>query len=244
MDNALSIGELKIEINKRLSNARIDFIKRLYDRRPVVEQYLDGDCDIHVHFTTGIHRWCANYISCRAAGVSVKGDAPSDVDESVVLVEVVEVPEHRDPVASLVRLQTLDHCNMGFVDALEVGVTPSGEAIGVAFNRELSARWLSISSQEGKSVDEIIQRAAEIVTNFTNQNRAGDWDRKGRPLADTRPYEEIVRRIRIKLGYEAVFVLFGDDVQFFPQITKVFLCPVYSPAGAIKAVAGCGSLHA
>lgn len=54
MSGPLSPLEIRIEYSKCFSNARLDFLKRLADRRSISEQYLNGDGNIHVHFRVGV----------------------------------------------------------------------------------------------------------------------------------------------------------------------------------------------
>jgi len=56
--------ELRLERLKRLGNLRFDFLKGLYDRRSLIEQYESGDTHICMHFSAA-GEFCAYY---RAAG--------------------------------------------------------------------------------------------------------------------------------------------------------------------------------
>jgi hypothetical protein len=49
-----------MEISKRLAYVEDEFVKRLHDRCPVSEQYLNSDIHLHIHFTDG-GMWCATY---------------------------------------------------------------------------------------------------------------------------------------------------------------------------------------
>jgi hypothetical protein len=49
-----------MEISKRLAYVEDEFVKRLHDRCPVSEQYLNSDIHLHIHFTDG-WMWCATY---------------------------------------------------------------------------------------------------------------------------------------------------------------------------------------
>jgi hypothetical protein len=40
--------ELRMEISKRLANVEDEFVKRLHDRCPVSEQYLNSDIHLHI----------------------------------------------------------------------------------------------------------------------------------------------------------------------------------------------------
>jgi hypothetical protein len=244
MSASLSPLELRLERFKRLSNARLDFLKRLGDSRTLAEQYLNGDGGFHLHMLFGGAAWCAKYMSCCALdGSGNYNNARLNIHKTIVFVEVAKVSKISNPLASFVWLQPLDDCHMSVADALEVGISLSIKSLSFAFNGELSSRWSFVGVEECESVDEIIERTAKVVASLSNEN--GDFWRDGncRALSYPRSYYNIVRRIGIKLGYESISVFFREDIQPLPQINKVFLCPCYTKEAAFKAVTGCGSLH-
>src|SRR5260370_42170421 len=49
--------ELRMETSKHLANVEDEFVKRLHDRCPVSEQYLNSDIHVHIQFTDGGMCW-------------------------------------------------------------------------------------------------------------------------------------------------------------------------------------------
>ena len=243
MSAPLSPLELRIEISKRLSNAGFDFLERLCDRRAVAEQYFNGDGDVHIHLFFSGRAWCANYICGRTGMVAENNGSGFYVYETVVFVEVVEIPKICGPLASLIRLKPLDHCYMAVTDSLEEGLAPSIKSLSLAFDRKLGARWLAASVEKCKSVDEIIERAAEIIADLPNEDCRSGRDGDYGCFAKARAYDKIVRRIGVKLGDESILVFPCDGSESLPKISKVFFCPSYTKEAAIKAVTGCDTLH-
>jgi len=94
MDKSL---KLTIEEAKRLSNIKHELLQTFYDRRTVVERYLDGSVAIHIHLLTSKDCLC---ITC------IKADASkmSDSCKSFVFVGVGKVSKEFRPVASVIRL--------------------------------------------------------------------------------------------------------------------------------------------
>jgi hypothetical protein len=60
-----SSRKIRLEFLKRLSNEQGDYLKRLYDRRPISERYLSGEFDLHIHFA-GNGMWCQGPIPSRS----------------------------------------------------------------------------------------------------------------------------------------------------------------------------------
>lgn len=244
MSAPLSPGELRIEISKCLSNAGFDFLKRLADGRSLAEQYLNGDGHIHVHFSSGVARWCADYICCGTRDIIARNiNSPFNVYESIVLVEVVKASQVCEPVPTIIRLKSLDNCYMGLTDPFEISVTPSFKSLSLSFDRELRARWLAVCVEERESVDKIIKSASQIVANLSNQNCHPRGHANDCGLSNARPYEKVVGRIGVVVGNEGISVFIGEGSELPVKIEKVFLCPTYTQESAVKAVTGRGSLH-
>jgi hypothetical protein len=221
----------------------MDFLKRLSDRRSIVKQYLKRDVDVHVHLNASGVWWCANYVCGGDVLATSKCGARPDVYKSIVFIEIVEVSELRGPLRSIVRLKPLDHCYMSVVDTLEISISPTIKTLSRAFDRELRSRWLPICIKESEGVDQIIERAAQVIANLSNEDRYPGRDRNNRTFSNFRSHDEVMRRIWVKLGQECISVFCRDGIEPPFKISKVFLCPRYTKASAIKAAAGCGSLH-
>ena len=69
--------KLRLELSKRVSNASFDFMKRLYDRRSIVERYLNKDVNLHVHVTAGDRMACFTF---ECASDPAKVDIETGID--------------------------------------------------------------------------------------------------------------------------------------------------------------------
>jgi hypothetical protein len=241
----LSPLEIRLECHKRLMNACLDFSQRVHDRRAISELYRYADVYLHVHFAMdGMH--CATYRCLDFAKVSV-GDgvktlndkvAP-DVNQLAVFVAVGEISQRLSPVASAVRLQPLDSCNMRGVDALEPSSTlPKYETLCSVFDGELRLRLLDAGIEKCKLENEIIERTAQVVTNLTDPDTdAHRGCYMGLPDSNAK-----LQRLRIELGNKGILILPAERNDAVIQVNKVFLCPAYSLESALKAVRGHGKV--
>jgi hypothetical protein len=86
----------------------------------------------------------------------------------------------------------------------------------------------------GKREDEIIKSAPEVVANLSDQNANPHCHKC---IGQVRDYES-VRRIRVELRADGIFLLPESMREPMPEITKVFLCPHYSFQGGVERVRG------
>jgi hypothetical protein len=144
--SAAATGALKLRLErlKRLSNLRLEFMKRLYDWRPIVEQYLQGNCELHVHFLTGNGMLCARYRPREieeAKSFSIRPkpsfESSSMENEVSVFVGIGDIPQYSRPIASSIRLQILDNCYMSGIEAIEPSALfPPLESLFYIFDRK------------------------------------------------------------------------------------------------------------
>src|SRR5207244_3188885 len=150
--------------------------------------------------------------------------------ESPVFVWVGDVAEGLRPVASVVRLQRLDLCDMA---AIEV-VKPSSLAVTLeevfcVINGKLSALLRAAGVEDSQLVDEVIEGGPEVVTDLADQ------DAKQQRWGDLRPIAEQIffaARLEVKEHQLALMVTKGLNLSF--QLLKVFTCPRYALERAIK----------
>ena len=121
MDKSL---ELRVEHINYLGNLELKYLKRFYDRRSVIERYLEGDMSIHVHgIVTGegshmkegcltIHARIDNDGGC-GSWLNRESLNASDNQQASMLVWVGDSLESARPVASITRLQAFNTCLVG-----------------------------------------------------------------------------------------------------------------------------------
>jgi hypothetical protein len=164
--------KIRLERLKHASNLRLDFLKRLYDRRPIAELYASGEHCLHIHFRS-VGSFCATY---RAGHIREIGDMGliDNVkrqfvfglgrDKVDVLVGVGKVLKDGRPLTSTVRLQRLDCCHMRGIEAIQPSSPyPPFEALLAAFDRELSSFDNAPGIEAGEFKDEVIEGRSQIV---------------------------------------------------------------------------------
>jgi hypothetical protein len=239
MSAALSPLEFRLERLKRFGNEQLDYLKRLYDRRSISERYLSGEFDLHIHFTSK-GMWRATYRAGQPTEFGISGDVSDcailhfNVGKFSVFVSIVEIAEDLCRVTSLVRLQHLEFCDMGAVNTLEPRLGPPNELLFRAYDRKLRALLRDAGIVFGKREDEIIKSAPEVVANLSDQNANPHRHKR---IGQMRDYES-VRRIRVELWADGIFLLPDDMRDATPEITKVFLCPHYSFQRGVERVRG------
>src|ERR1700730_7241190 len=152
----LSPLELRLERNKCISNLSFDFLKRLYDRRSIGERYAAGDMNLHVHGTEN-GMGCLTCVAGNQrkivfkASVDPSRHVAAATHEMPVFIRVGALAEAPRPIASVVRLQPLDCCDMSGVDAFEpTSLCVSNEVLWRVYNRKLCAILCSAGIEYGE----------------------------------------------------------------------------------------------
>src|SRR5258705_6527697 len=168
--------KIRLEHLKRFSNAQLDYLKRLYDWRPIDKKYLAGEIDLQIHLA--MHgMWCATYRARKAVEAWVatsKGvcpEASADIRELPVFIPIGKIAKNFSPVASFVRLQRLEFCDMNGIESLAPGILcPRPELIWRAYDRKLR-EILSLSGIKFEEFkNEVVEGTTKVVTNFTDQD--------------------------------------------------------------------------
>jgi len=218
--------ELRLERGKCFSNTKLDFLKRLHDGASIVERYRRVKIDIHVHFLASDGIYCAEY----RARCSRAGEPSTDINcghsdnehQFPVFVSVRGIAEQACPIASIVRLQPLDCCDMAGVEALETGLCPPPEVLWRVFDRKLRTVLRDAGIEFGEFKNEVFEGGSQVVANFSYQD--GDGHR-GR-LAQVSVHPIIPPSIRLEIGNNGLLLLRLMDGDQGPKISKVFVCPI------------------
>jgi hypothetical protein len=216
-DGAPDSLELRLERIKRLGNLELDFLKRLYDRRPVRELYEEGSYDLHVHAVADGERICIRLKADRTAygNVGLCRSQPS------MLVWVGNVLQGCRPVVSTIRLQPLDSCFVRGVHSAEPSsLHPSREVTVSAFDGKLCHREIEAGIEAGETEHKIVEGSAEIVANVSNDS--------AHPRRDIRCFEVGICAsppFKLHLDWGATIDLDGADDSF--KLINVIACPAY-----------------
>jgi len=166
LDNLL---ELRIEQFKRISNIQHKLLKSFYDGRSVVERYLDGSIAIHIHlFTRNNHIFMT----------TIKSNASimSDSCKSFVFVGVGESFNEFRPIASIVRLQPLKHCNVFPCQSPKVPFL-SLEVLFRIYNDKLRLLYDTLGIITGQLIDQVIQSFSQGLYNVPNNPSGAEGGR-------------------------------------------------------------------
>lgn len=226
--------ELRLEVSKCLSRLSLDFIKRLNDVRPLGELYRQGEMALHVHFAAP-WRGCAYYRAVLGPkGFAWANDSANPEGggngshELPVLVWIRDGLESPCPVASVVRLQTLEHCDMALVDTAEpTSLFLVPETLGRVFDDKLCAIMNHARIKRGKLENEIIKRGSAVVANLSDQDAEAERDR-------IQIESKYLTGIRIELFERGFFLHLPEIFDGSLKLAKVFVCPADPFKGAVE----------
>ncbi len=238
MKPSLSPLEVRLERLKNASNLRLEYLKRLYDRRPIGELYGSGEHCLHIHFRSVRHycaMYCAGHIPKIDDMISVgamerKFMISSRRNKMDMLVGIGQVFKNGSPIASTVRLQRLDCCNMCAIEAVE----PSSlyaplKSLFLVFDRKLSALNEISRIEPSEFENQIIERRPDVINDLPNEDAETKIHGEMNLI-----YDKLLRVIRIGIEGNRID-LFLPSLSDFPyKISKVFFCPTYPRDSAIK----------
>ena len=217
----------------------------------LAKRYVEGGCELHVHFRAGTVKggiagdWCAvfnrledwlDFVGSYTFGdEEPEGHSPEkqDMRQPVLVLnsKLVKLPQEVvgvEPLASVVRLQPLDNCLSGWVDApkhaiefFEVLVATRAEdwECGVALD---ALRHFPAIVRQSQLKGEIIERRAEVMETVAN-NKAEFGG--GRRFEYFDP-KELIAAINIEFGPSSVRVFVEPVVHFRFKALQVVERPV------------------
>lgn len=216
--------KFRIERIKRLDNIRLDAIKFLYDGCSIVERYTQNRAELHIHLHPGVAPVC---------GVFRRGhrdeNVVSDQDEFPVFLHVAEVAQRPRPVASVVRLQLLDSCDMSVIKPGQIAPTMFPEAILGVINRKLSLLHAGTTVQPSELVNKVVEGRSEMVRPLDDQQRNFVRD-SGLAGLDAEELARLIwayRHVRVDV-HDCGICLSGTHaiMQIFKGF-EMFACPIY-----------------
>jgi len=199
----------------------LEYLKRLYDKRPIFERYVEGEIEVHLHFDWNGSGWCFRYRGLNDG----HGGLPSRKQDTEVFVFVFigEGPQCASPFASIARLVLLDHCDMFSADAVKEGLEASRESLYRIFDRKLRSRLLNTRIETRQVEHQVIQGAAEIVNDLT-----GDGGKQQRNLDHGGGLKDRLSDMKVVIGAEAILADLSQVREPLLQIKQMFTCPIYS----------------
>jgi hypothetical protein len=222
--------EIRLERLKRASSLGLDNLKRLYDRRAVVELERRSEHSLDIHFRT-IGSYCATYCSRHISEIidmvpinNVNREFMFGLTRNKhdVLIDIGKVSQGGRPITSTVRLQRLNSCHMRRIEAVEPPtVYPPPKSFFIPFDRELSAVNDEPGIESGSLENEVVERRAKVVDDFPDENAEIEIHSR---LGTT--CTEFLRVVWIGMKGNSVDLFLPHPSDFAYQLSKVFLCPI------------------
>lgn len=209
--------ELGLETVQNLGNVRLEFLKRFYDRTPIVERYMHGELSVHLHGVTDARLVCLTYMCDE-----------SHSSQRAVLVGVGQVLERLHPIPSIVRLQRLDHYLVFDRKSFKEGWNAPLPFLYGVFNRKLRAFLRHTRVKNGQFIHKIIQGCPQVVDAFPNADAKNRWE-TCYVVTDSMVKDSDALLIFPPRFYRTIE---GHEFTFEPR--QVGLCPPYSGIGILK----------
>lgn len=220
--------ELRLEGIKRLSNRYFEAIEGFYDGSPIGEKYLKFHADLHVHFLTCGRMFCAQYSARNieeAKPRSVSEHFGNDVSylkhQASMFVWVGEITESLRPVASIVRLQLLDCCNVNIRKSSQPSAFAPVKTLRAVLDRKLTGVDNLAAIKDREFINKIIESGSEVIANLATQDAKFEWNPE--TLCEDR--SELPRKIRIGLYGNSILLFASEDFDTLHEIIDVFLRP-------------------
>jgi len=214
--------EFRIEYIKSMSNIQHELIKTFYDWRPLDERYLDGSIVIPIHLL-------ASKDCLRVHRIKADESRMLDSRKDFVFVRVGELSDEFRPVASIVRLQPLDDCDVFSSQSLEAPLLIP-EVLFRIYNDKLCFLYDTLGLKAGQLIAQVVQGFSQGLYDFPNEPpspwRCREIDREGGssnwhnqlfPLDFNKPLLVIQRDV---IGYD-----FGEGLDLRNKGVQVFPCP-------------------
>jgi hypothetical protein len=221
--------EERIERIKRLGNLRLYYLKRFYDGHSIAEGYAQGWLELHFHITEDDAAPFCGRCRCLNSHQIIVGDD----HEFIVFVEIAKFLKRLRPIASVVRLQPLDCCDMRLGQTFKISTFPPIEVVCAAFDRKLCTLSFFAGIQPGELPNQIIEGASQANGGISNKDLTSVGNDCGARLNHKRHlcFSRIYRQIGLSLNHRG-FGLSGTNLSAENlQFMQVFVCPIYPQIG-------------
>jgi len=216
----LVLVEQNLERIKYPANLRLQYLKSIYDGRPIFERYLTGDARIHLHCLWKSTPFCREEICiCVAKRTASKcGTCGPYFYEVPMLVCVGQNPKKAQRIVSIIRLQSLNQCAVFDADSFKVSLNPTAKLLWRIVDRKLCAlsRLPIVKFRQG--VDHLVQGRAESHNDTT--------DARTDVLKSI--WMSVLEDVRIgflRLCGNDIQLLFREGRNFFFQLHQLFASP-------------------
>lgn len=217
------------EMIQDTSDAGLQVLKQLYDRRPLCQRYVTGEVAVHVHVNfPPVGQYCASYLTAslsreRARRPLLPEHLAADLDRRdeplFVFVSVGDLAQPSGPAASAVRLIGLKACHVFDADSFEKGRAPSLPTVCRLLNSKLRAGLPRSGVEPRHLEDQIVQGASLVVDDLPGYDAPNCGDRDWRLVRD-----QLIRvRVKIKGDFLTCFCEEGIDPRF--EIRQMMACP-------------------
>lgn len=225
--------ELRIEVGKSLSNLRYQLLQSFYNRRSLAERYANGNIALHIHFLAGQEGVCANWRRCNPNGTG-------DGSKRLMFVWVGERGEPLRPVASLVRLQPLQGCDV-FWGEIAPEIVSSEQILENFFrisDRKLCAVYDSLGIKAGKLIGQVIERDTQLLDDVSDKatEPLRGWHDLTDDCAHHHPALTAIQGDDFSptlIGNSTTYMI-PEGMDFGFQLLQAFACPIDPLISAIQ----------
>lgn len=215
--------EFKIEQAKCISNIQHELLNSFYDRRSVVERYLNRSVIIHAHIVTTNDSFCITW-------VKGEGNRVFNSCKGLVFVGIGEFLEEFRPVTSIIRLQSLEHCPVFSRQSLEMPqVLP--EFLFTIYNDKLRFLYNTFGVITGQLINQVLKGFPQALYDFPNKplgskrGRSVNWE-----FSRANRYNQIIPidfdKASLVLQRDTIGYFFGEGTNLRPESIQVFPCPI------------------
>jgi hypothetical protein len=231
--------EFRLDRLKQTSDLRTEAMRRYFDGIPHLAEggmdrhwhnYINGTDEFHLHFDA-VRPCCITYrASIWNEGqrfVSANNFHVEDTSsgcERAVLIGIRDGLQNLYPVASVIRLQLLDSCDMLGAESFKLGSFVPREYRWRITDEKLSAILGGFGVVSSKLVNEVIKSGPEVVANLPQHNADDGWVGK----FTRREGVGLIGRIGIEINPGGIKIVLPEGVNELLQLRKMISLP-YRP---------------
>jgi hypothetical protein len=227
-------SELGFERLKRLGNLRTQLLKCFYDGHSIAECDINGKIALHVHGLAGNDSVCATWRY-------LKDSRSKDGLQVPVFVGVGDNSQQPRPLASVARLQLLNHCDVFVADTFEIARSSAFEGFFRVVDGKLCSILNLAGVEGGKLIDQVIKGGSQVIDRFTYQDaeHRREWPKLDREMAENSLHFAAIlapENSWLALDDSVITCFFSDTFNTALEIRQMCPTPLHALIRAIKPV--------
>jgi hypothetical protein len=232
--------EPRLETIKSLDDFEYKLLKRFYNGRSILENYLKRENVLHVHGLVGKKGLRATYLRANNNRAIHNG-------KSSVFVGIGDISKLSRPLATIERLQPPDSCDVfgansseKFTLSLSFDTTDSTvEIVYTVLDWKLRSLHLLLGIEAGQLINQVIKSGTKVIDDFADKNaellRHGDWTASDiADINELTPFNRAPYTLVINSNTTYLILAKGTNPLF--QVIEVFTRPIDPLISAIQAI--------